>query len=403
MSEKLDGYRALVLDGYIRNSLAIVKSLSGAGVRCDVVVERHPVQLYAWLQRSLRSRYITKVFEIDVHDEEGALASIEEILKTGHYDFLLAGGTHYSNFLSKNKSTLSKYSHVLIEDYEKLRKVHDKHSCMEFAARIGVPVPETYRIRDVYDLKTVADKTGGKVIVKFSDSFASKGLRRFAGSKEEFVEAYQREIGFSHKQNNQPVVQRLILGDLVDSTAFSVAGDAKAVLTQKRELTAWLDGGGGIVNITTDHPEIKEHTRTLLQELKWTGHIEMDWIVEEKTGKVYLIEINPKFWGTTQLTISAGLDYPLWFCLTALGKPPKYTQSYRVGLRFRWIDDELVTIFTQPRSLQRFVTEFEKFIKRFFQKNTISNFDVRDPASFLRGLIDASILIVKGWVKSLRR
>ena len=79
-------------------------------------------------------------------------------------------------------------------------------------------------------------------------------------------------------------MQQFIEGDLIDATAFAVDGDTKAVLTQKRVLTAWLEGGGGIVNITNDVADIKAGAKKMLEHLNWTGHIEMDWIQDKSSG-----------------------------------------------------------------------------------------------------------------------
>ena len=388
--------RILILDGYSRNSLAILRSLGPKGYLCDIVVQPHPVRFYSSVEKALRSRYARKVHFIEKRSEEYIKDQLLTILQNNAYACLMAGGTFYSNLISKFKQELSRHTRVLSESHEKMQLVHDKNTCLKMAAQLGVPVPKTYIARNEEVLQQIAEETDGNVIVKLSDSFASKGLIKFTDGPQHLVEAYKREYGFNHKEN-LPLIQQLVEGELIDSTAFSLNGDPKAILTQKRELTAWLEGGGGIVNITNDIPAIKAHTATILNHLKWTGHIEMDWMYNEKTGECYLLEINPKFWGTTQLTISAGFDYPLWYVQHALGEPLKFPAEYRTGLRYRWLDDEMITVFTQPRSFSSFIRELTASCVRWLRPNTRTNFFISDLKPFFKGILDAKLIILKSW------
>ncbi|GAB5538683.1 MAG: hypothetical protein Salg2KO_07860 [Salibacteraceae bacterium] len=389
--------RILVLDGYIRNSVAIVRSLGKAGYPCDILVQRHANGLYAALQRALRSKHAKRVFEVSGREEKSLIEEVLRILSSGEYSCVIAGGTFYSNFLSRNKQVLSPYAHVLMEDYSKVSQVHNKESCMELAARIGVNTPGTYRAYNSDDLKIIAEKTKGKVIVKFNDSYASKGLVKYDSTPEFFVQDYVSKFGFDHSDDNFPLIQQYIDGDLIDSTSFSVDGDPKAILTQKREMTAWLEGGGGIVNITNDVQSVKHQAAMLLRHLHWTGHVEMDWIREHDTGKCFLIEINPKFWGTTQLTISAGFNYPLWYVKLVQSQPIDYPEQYTLGLRYRWLNDELVAIMTQPKTLASFFKELLKSLRRYGSSNTRANIFWADLKPTIMDFIDASVLILAIW------
>lgn len=394
MSEKT---KILVVDGYLRNSLAILRSLSPKGYHCDIIVQEHAVKPYGLFEKAFRSKYAKKVHTLNRTSEEQLVKDLLKILEAGNYACMMAGGTYFSNFISKYKEVFSKYTKVLSESHEKMAKVHNKESCMALADSIGVRIPKTYVAHNETDLIKIAEETNGNVIVKLEDSFASKGLIKYTQGKQFFIDNYKRDFGFNINETNKPLVQQFIEGDLIDATAFAVGGDTKAVLTQKRVLTAWLEGGGGIVNITNDVADVKAGAKKMLEHLNWTGHLEMDWIQDKSSGDSYLIEINPKFWGTTQLTISSGYDYPYWYVKHALGEPIEYPETYTQGLQYRWLDDELVTILTQPKSIGSFFCEIGKSLGRFFASNTKTNFFITDPKPFVKGLADAMIVILKTW------
>ena len=180
------------------------------------------------------------------------------------------------------------------------------------------------------------------------------------------------------------------------------------MLTQERILTAWLDGGGGLVNITNDIPEIKIYTQQIIKELSWTGPIEMDWIRDRNSGCYYLIEINPKFWGTTQLTISSGLNYPDLLMRIATNKPIEKIPEYKKGLMYRWIMDELFAILTMSQNRQRLFAELKRFLERFSYKPVETDLWLSDIKPSLREFISLSIsYLLKGGmlrtVKTLRQ
>ena len=163
------------------------------------------------------------------------------------------------------------------------------------------------------------------------------------------------------------------------------------MLTQERILTAWLDGGGGLVNITNDIKDLKAYTRKIIKELAWTGPIEIDWIRDSNSGRYYLIEINPKFWGTTQLTISSGLNYPDYLMKFATNKQINEVSEYKTGLMYRWIMDELFTILTMSQNRQRLFAELKEFIRRFSYRPVETDLWISDIKPSFKKIISLSI------------
>ena len=49
-----------------------------------------------------------------------------------------------------------------------------------------------------------------------------------------------------------------------------------------------------------------------------------------------LLEVNPKFWGTTDLSIKAGIDFPRMACEIAKNGDTSPKFDYKAGLTYRW-------------------------------------------------------------------
>lgn len=169
----------LIVDGYSRNSLALLRSLGKEGFHCDIIVSPHKSRLYTAFEKAMKSKFVKKVYTLKKDNEEDLLKGVLNILNKKHYSCLLAGGTYYSNFISKHKSEFSKFTQVLSEDYLKMQLVHDKESCMKLASKLNIPIPKTFVANCKNDLIKIAKEIKGNAIVKLSDSYASKGLVKY--------------------------------------------------------------------------------------------------------------------------------------------------------------------------------------------------------------------------------
>jgi predicted ATP-grasp superfamily ATP-dependent carboligase len=97
------------------------------------------------------------------------------------------------------------------------------------------------------------------------------------------------------------------------------------------------EGGIGIDNVTTSEPDLKELTVELLRSLHWHGAAQVEFKRDSRDGTPTLMEINPRFWGTLDLAIQAGIDLPALTARLAVDGDVEPCFDYRVGLRYRWL------------------------------------------------------------------
>jgi predicted ATP-grasp superfamily ATP-dependent carboligase len=74
----------------------------------------------------------------------------------------------------------------------------------------------------------------------------------------------------------------------------------------------------------------------------------IEYKVDALTGIHYLMEINGRFWGSLQLAIDAGVDFPRLLAACALGEPVAEPPSYR-HVRSRWWWGEVDHVVTRLR------------------------------------------------------
>ncbi len=93
---------------------------------------------------------------------------------------------------------------------------------------------------------------------------------------------------------------------------------------------------------------VRQSTR-LLEALNWEGVAMVEFKQDRRTGRHYLMEVNPRFWGSLQLAIDSGVDFP-WFLYQAIeGDPVTPIPHWEVGRRSRWIWGEVDHLLTRLR------------------------------------------------------
>jgi len=117
-------------------------------------------------------------------------------------------------------------------------------------------------------------------------------------------------------------------------------------------------GGAGVLNETTWEPELLERSSTILKALRWHGPAQVEFKVDPHSGRVCLLEINGRFWGTLDLSVRAGVNFPWLAARMALGMPVRAPNRYRVGLQYRWPYPYGLLLFLRPETRWRAVKSF---------------------------------------------
>ena len=79
-----------------------------------------------------------------------------------------------------------------------------------------------------------------------------------------------------------------------------------------------------------------DYSRRILDSVGWCGVAMVEFKVS-KQGIPYLMEVNARFWGSVQLAIDAGVDFPYLMAQSMKGGVPIQPRGYTVGIRNRWL------------------------------------------------------------------
>jgi len=103
-------------------------------------------------------------------------------------------------------------------------------------------------------------------------------------------------------------------------------------------------------------PQLKEYSERLLKALNWQGIAMVEFKQDRKSGRFMLMEINGRFWGSLQLAIDAGVNFPVLLTLSAIGQKIVPVNDYKIGVKSRWfwgdVDALLLRLFKSAKELQ---------------------------------------------------
>jgi len=352
--------------------------------------------------RRLKSKSVDKIHFVKSSCQNASLTEeLLGIITTHNIDLIIPAGHGEALMLSKAKVRLSEFCKVLVEDYEKMIRFLDKGMTVLMATELGIPVPLTVFPKDVKEIRSYAATASYPVVVKARQGTGATGVR-YARNAEELVGFFAELSEKSGSPDDliydrsSPILQEYIPGELHDVTAFCVNGEMKLGLTQERVVTRPLSGGPGIVNLTTRTDELLEFSRTIVCETQWTGVLLLDFKIDERDGKPRLLEVNPRFWGTTWLTVRAGYNYPHYLVLHAMGQHIDLPKNYEVGLMARWPLKELLTIFDRPMNFRSVLQRTKEFVLRFRHPNCVYDILPSDINPLFADIADKVFLLLEG-------
>jgi predicted ATP-grasp superfamily ATP-dependent carboligase len=98
-----------------------------------------------------------------------------------------------------------------------------------------------------------------------------------------------------------------------------------------------VQGGPSTLREGVEHPQIMELGLSLFKSLNWAGVGMVEFKVDPRDGIPKLMELNPRFWGSLQLAIVSGVDFPYLILRMARGESFEPILRYNVGKRCRWL------------------------------------------------------------------
>lgn len=329
-----DRLRVLITDGNTRAALAATRSLGQHGHH--VVVGDTTATPLAGASRYSAARV---VYPDPTVDEAGFLRAVRDAVTHHRIDVLLPIADIAMMVITEARHEFEPRCRVPFPDAATVARAGDKAAMVRLAETLSVPVPRTLII-DRAGSQIATDGLSFPIVVKphrsrlrIPSGWTSSTAVRYARTPEEL----EREIMSRPDAEFPLLLQEKIAGPGMGVFACCRKGVPVAFFSHRRLREKPPSGGVSVLCESIDlRPDARGFAERLLGALEWEGVAMVEFKVDERDGVPRLMEINGRFWGSLQLAIDAGVDFPdLLLRSVVLGEdiePPRY----RVGVRSRW-------------------------------------------------------------------
>ena len=236
---------------------------------------------------------------------------------------------------TRNVDQLAPYTKVPANDLQTFLIARDKSLTYEKAIEADVPIPRTWVAQNADELEKLrADIDLYPVIAKPSFGSGARGFRILKDFDDvaDYVKASPPEAGAT-------IIQDYIPGDeIVDvPVIYNQKGEFRAGLVNNRVRTYPQKAGVNTFGRAVRDDDAIETSKRLFDHLGWKGIGLAEYKRDPRDGVAKLIEINPRWMGSTQLGISAGVDWPRLLYQSVVEGDCETVTDYRTDRYVRWL------------------------------------------------------------------
>lgn len=218
--------------------------------------------------------------------------------------------------------------------------ITDKWNLLKLAQRLNITIPQTHYIADAQSLQRVYPMLKFPLVLKPYRSMICANGRctaasvKYAESVRELESTVEK---YEYFRRSPFLLQEYISGHGHGIFALYNQGKVVASFAHRRLRENPPSGGVSVLCESVEkNPEAWRMAKTILDDVGWHGVAMVEFKISSD-GTPYLMEVNGRFWGSLQLAIDAGVDFPWLLYQMAIGRELDPVNGYAVGIKSRWL------------------------------------------------------------------
>jgi len=348
--------KVLITDAGNKNALACIRSLGEKGFIIGGSSTTSAFRNQGFYSKYCKYKHVLG----EIKDRDSYAEKLLNIVKAGNYDVLIPVGLTSCLTVSKYKKEFLAHVNLVIADWDAMQIASNKDKTMEFADKLDIPIPETTVIKTESNISRI---NKFPVVIKSSDDAGT--FVKYANNSSELTKNYKYLKTVSH---TNIIVQEYIKGFGCGFYGVYEKGELKAHFMHKRLKEFPLTGGPSAMAESYFDDELFRLGKKLMDGLKWNGPVMVEFKYDLKDNSYKLMEVNPKLWGSLDLTIAAGVDVPKMLVDIALGNEFEFTGYNYV--KYKWLFPDMLLVLISQFDIEN--------LKEFFSFGSKTNIDLRD-------------------------
>ncbi len=371
----------LIFDALQRSSLAATRAL---GKRSDILVYTTDSSADSLAGASKYSEeYLPSPDPVNSTVE--FVSWLKGVIESKKIDFLLPVTEVSSRTLLENHHHFNNVK-LPFADLETVLRLSDKNRLVELAQSLDVPVP----VSKVYPNAQAVDEVDFPFPCVLKPSLSKVLVNEKWLSTQVHIVRTQHELesALQHSYFQFPfMVQQFIEGQGAGIFCYYQNGHPKAYFAHKRLREKPPSGGVSVLSESAAiNDSMKAYATRLLDSVNWHGVAMVEFKIDAD-GTPYLMEINTRLWGSLQLAIDAGVNFPELLFEGEYKELP-VQDNFKVGVQLRWllgdVDNLYLNVKDKNQSLLHKISHVLKFLTPKFinRKHEVNRFDDLGPFKY---------------------
>jgi len=308
------------------------------------------------------------------------------LIKEIHIDAVLGSSDKTVEKLVSMKDEFETGIIIPFPDATLWKNANDKYWISVIAKQSGIPTPKTALVRGEDEIPDALSITGLPAVMKPRFGWGKRGVFLITDARE------AKKCYESSRKISEVIIQEFIPwgGAYGYCAIFGFNSCPYVSFSFERVREYPPDGGPSTYRIAKKVPKVIEYGERLLRAIRWYGIAMVEFRRSSQDNEFYLMEINPRFWGSMALAIGAGIDFPSLLLDLFLGRLSPMPVRWREKTAFRWFLGEIKRLFAMKFNPK----EVLKMVNTIDAKDDI--FNIRDPFPFLANLLFTPIKLFRG-------
>jgi glutathione synthase/RimK-type ligase-like ATP-grasp enzyme len=296
----MSGFSILIPDGdspFAPHVLACLARIRDVQVHL-ISKKKHPL-----------TRFSRKTYSFHLLSEgQTLLQGVAEVCARQKIDLCMPVDTDGIYYFAENREALKPLVTLsLIDSMQNFRRVWDKGLLADFLFEQGLPHPATATTRAIFDTLQFP------VLIKPRLWGGGVGIEKFT-ERGMLLKKIEAEPNFF----DQYIVQSFLEGNDIDCSVLCKDGEILAYTIQRGLFDNVGFQAADAIEFLHD-PDVIQVTSSMMHALRWNGVAHVD-LRRGTDGRVVVIEINPRFWGSLEGSLHAGVNFPHLMLKLSLGE-----------------------------------------------------------------------------------
>ena len=341
--------RILILDANQRSGLAVTRSLGKAFPGYSIATADSTVTALAG-----QSKYSKQYLRYpDPLNQASQFINWVKAHVCNRFDLVLPTTEVTSQLLLYKRAELPGLP-MAFPDIDTVLKLADKGRLVKTAEQAGIPVPKTRHYSSIAELDrralnfpVVLKPCRSKILT--DQGWVSTTVRILKNE-----ESLDRYLTSDHYLKEHPfMIQEFISGHGAGVFCLYNKGEPVQYFAHRRLREKPPEGGVSVLSQATKvNPSLQHYSEALLRTVNWHGVAMVEFRISDD-GQPYLMEVNTRFWGSLQLAVDSGVDFPAQLVRLHFGDQPMPVTHYNTQQRLRWLLGDLDSLYIflkQPNS-----------------------------------------------------